>query len=130
MVTLFFVITLWKLQWPCWMFRYNRQQSQLKSSDFYIISCHWFLSILPESVKKPWAFLFFEGVWKETSGIKCVKILWSATLRKLTDFKNSQLAIFQQTDWFLVRGKPIGMLVTVDYNSMKSAFSQKTTKFT
>ena len=39
----------------------------------YTISCHCSLSILPANIRRPLVFRCFQGVQKETSGIKWIK---------------------------------------------------------
>ena len=38
-----------------------------------LISCYWSISIPIENIKKPLFFWCFQGIWKETSGMKWVK---------------------------------------------------------
>ena len=44
---------------------------QLRKIDL-AISCHWYLSITTENIKKPRVLGCFQGIGKETKGIKRV----------------------------------------------------------
>ena len=58
-----------------WFFYSKDTVQTLRSGKFAMInpvSYHWSLSIPPENIRKPDIFLCFQGVSKETSGMKWV----------------------------------------------------------
>ena len=58
-----------------WFFYSKDTVQTLRSGKFAMInpiSYHWSLSISPENIRKPDIFLCFQGVSKETSGMKWV----------------------------------------------------------
>ena len=66
------------------------------------ISCHWALSIPPENIRKPKIFWCFQGVSKETSGMKWVTLLSKSSLIIFSKF--SELQIIRTTEYLLHHG--------------------------